>query len=200
VPWPFSKQLKTPTLHIPARPGKHKAAFVLGVLLAKQASAWTVDKLPKSHYDQYTNAIRIAKSHMGEDNPDLPWALAVMAQESNFNPTHIKGTNRVGAAGIMQFMAPTAREQGLVVTPKRDDRLNPEKAIPAGINYLRSLRRLRESQWAKALMRYNWGMGNVAKGLKADSKHVTIPRETSNYLWGVYAKRREIERWLKANK
>ncbi|MDH5548188.1 MAG: LysM peptidoglycan-binding domain-containing protein [Gammaproteobacteria bacterium] len=61
---------------------------------------------------------------------------ATSRKESGF---HASIKSEAGARGPMQFMADTAREEGLLVDPKRnvDERTHPDKAIPSGANYLR---------------------------------------------------------------
>ena len=50
-----------------------------------------------------------------------------------------------GAAGMYQFMPSTARSYNLVVSRYQDDRLNPEKATEAAMNYLQNNYKLRET-------------------------------------------------------
>src|SRR5262249_51695777 len=67
----------------------------------------------------------------------LPEDLAFTAMiESGFNPTAV---SRVGAKGLWQFMAPTARLYGLRVDHWVDERLDPEKATVAAAGYLNDL-------------------------------------------------------------
>jgi membrane-bound lytic murein transglycosylase MltF len=67
----------------------------------------------------------------------------------------------VGARGLWQFMAPTARDYGL----KSSERLNPEKSTDAALTYLGDLYD-RFGSWYLAAAAYNTGQGRVAKVLK----------------------------------
>lgn len=99
---------------------------------------------------------------------------SLLAQESNFRPDVI---NSYGYAGIAQFGRTAAREVGLsvgVAGTASDDRLNPNKAIPAAARLLNiKAKRLGEIAFAKygqptgvnfwkfVLAAYNGGEGTV---------------------------------------
>lgn len=70
-----------------------------------------------------------------------------------------------GALGVYQLMPGTARNLGLTVNRKTDDRLDPEKSIEAGITYLRSNYE-RFGDWGLATWAYHAGEGNVTKALQ----------------------------------
>ncbi len=100
---------------------------------------------------------------------------SLLAQESNFRPTVI---NSYGYAGIAQFGRTAAREVGLnvgVAGSSSDERLNPNKAIPAAARLLNlKAKRLGEIAfsrygqpngtdfWKFVLAAYNGGEGTVA--------------------------------------
>jgi hypothetical protein len=99
----------------------------------------------------------------------------LLAQESNFNPVVI---NQFGYAGIAQFGRQAAREAGLqvgIAGSEMDERLNPNKAIPAAARLLNlKAQRLgdlafsRYGQpngvefWKFVLGAYNGGEGTIA--------------------------------------
>jgi hypothetical protein len=74
-------------------------------------------------------------------------------QESNFNPN---AGSPAGAQGIAQFMPETAR--GLGIDPS-----NPQQALPAAANLMKSYLDKYGGDWSKALSAYNAGPGNVDK-------------------------------------
>jgi len=110
---------------------------------------------------------RLARQH----NLELPFVLAVIRIESNFNPNAISSS---GAVGLMQLMPDTARELGLKVpayknikkpnrNPRVDERFDPKKNIAGGIAYLRQMIDKYDGNYVLALSAYNAGPGRVIK-------------------------------------
>lgn len=74
-----------------------------------------------------------------------------------------------GAMGVFQLMPGTARNLGLTVNGKVDERRNPEKNIDAGMRYL-AKNYNRFGDWGLSTWAYHAGEGNVAKALKIYAK------------------------------
>jgi membrane-bound lytic murein transglycosylase D len=100
-----------------------------------------------------------------------------------------KAKSPVGARGLWQFMAPTARQYGL----SSSERLDPVKSTDAALEYLSDLH-ARFGSWYLAAAAYNTGQGRVSKVLKqvtGKSKGTDedfykiagrLPKETRDYV------------------
>lgn len=92
--------------------------------------------------------------------------LAIVESELRSN-----ATSRVGAKGLWQLMPVTAKELGLKITAKRDERTHTYSSTVAAARYLRYLY-AEFGDWLLALAAYNSGPGTVYKAMKkAGSKH-----------------------------
>jgi membrane-bound lytic murein transglycosylase D len=122
---------------------------------------------------------------------DMPKDLVYLALiESDFNPN---AKSRVAAVGMWQFMKPTAKQYGLAVGRKVDERRNPARSTDAAIKYLSSLHD-RLGSWYLAAAAYNSGEGTVRKALRkvtgktegtdADFFRImsVLPKETQDYV------------------
>jgi membrane-bound lytic murein transglycosylase D len=122
---------------------------------------------------------------------EMPQELIYLAMiESGFNPT---AKSPVQARGLWQFMSPTAREYGLKVGGRVDERINPARSTDAALTYLSKLHD-RFGSWYLAFAAYNTGQGRVArimkqetgstKGTDADFYRIAnrLPKETRDYV------------------
>ena len=110
------------------------------------------DKLPLLHWVQ----ARVAEAGLPAE-----FALIPMV-ESHFRPDARNGSN----VGMWQLSSITARDLGLGIDARRDERLDP---IPATETAIVLLQRLmdRFGDWRLAAMAYNAGEYRVARALKA---------------------------------
>jgi hypothetical protein len=122
------------------------------------------------------------------------WLTAVVYQESGCNTS---ATSPVGAKGLWQFMAESARAYGLrVVDGEVDERLNPVKSTEAAIHFLTDLQR-DLGAWDLALAGYNMGPYAVLVRLaQAGDKNAgfwelahagMLPDETAGYVPSIEA-------------
>lgn len=114
---------------------------------------------------------------------ELIWQAEV---ESSWNPA---ARSPVGAVGLFQFMAPTAREMGLK-TENPDERLDALLNAAAAARYLRQLHG-RFHDWKLVLAAYNCGGGRVNKLRRESGKgdaatfddiYPRLPSETKLYV------------------
>ena len=97
---------------------------------------------------------------------DMPQGLIYLALiESGFNPT---AKSPVKASGLWQFMGPTAKEWGLTVSRKVDERNNPARSTDAALRYLDRLHDTFGS-WYLAAAAYNTGQGRVARIMQQET-------------------------------
>jgi peptidoglycan lytic transglycosylase D len=122
----------------------------------------------------------------------LPEDLAFTAMiESGFNPTAV---SRVGAKGLWQFMAPTARLYGLRVDRWVDERLDPEKSTVAAAGYLNDLY-VRYGSWELAQAAYNAGEVKIDRAIRGTgstdfwdlSRSKYLRRETKDFVPAIQA-------------
>lgn len=92
-----------------------------------------------------------------------------------------------GAAGLWQLMPNTARSYGLEVSSRIDERLDPERATEAALNFLEDLY-YEFGDWGLALAAYNCGAGKVKKAMRKTNCReyrdikLLLPKQTRHYL------------------
>lgn len=122
----------------------------------------------------------------------VPTDLAALPfVESMFNP---EARSHVGALGLWQLMPLTARELGLRVGRRHDDRLDIEAATSAAARLLRQNER-RLGNWPLAVTAYNHGPAGVRRGVdKTGSKDLAdLVRRYDGPGWGFDSKNFFVE-------
>ena len=176
----------------------------------------TVDSVPDSmetHWgfgcfeNHFNGMIQSAVSdRWGDQEQPLDPILfkALIAAESAFDPTAVSPT---GATGLVQLTSGTARAHGLSLHPI-DERLQPEKAIPAGVSVLDEKHRVivspprtgygetvrnfyaeegratPEQQRILDLAGYNGGASTVVRAMAEAIEQGLDPRDWSNLING----------------
>jgi hypothetical protein len=116
----------------------------------------------------------------------MPDDLKYMAIAESALRIHARSVK--GAAGIWQFMEPTAVRYQLKVTDDRDERLRFFAATDAALNYLKDLHALFGS-WTLAAAAYNMGESGLRSEMlvqKVDNYYrLYLPLETQRYIFRI---------------
>ena len=119
---------------------------------------------------------------------NLPHELALLPMvESGFQPFAYSASR---AAGIWQFIPPTAREYGLKMNWLYDGRRDVLESTKAATYFLGDMHRHFKGNWLLAIASYNTGAGNVGKAIdrannlfgKPSYWDLNLPRETELYV------------------
>jgi membrane-bound lytic murein transglycosylase D len=173
------------------------AVVVYDPAVNQQHVKFFVDRFTTSRRDVVGLWFRRSPRYLGMILPvfrsrGLPDELAYTAMiESGFNP---RAVSRVGAKGLWQFMAPTARLYGLRVDRWVDERLDPEKSTVAAASYLRDLH-TRYGSWELAQAAYNAGAVTVDRAVRKTgstdfwtlAKTKLLKRETKDFVPAIHA-------------
>jgi membrane-bound lytic murein transglycosylase D len=92
--------------------------------------------------------------------------MAVPIVESGYQNLPQRAGASVKSAGLWQFIPETARNYGLQVDGRVDERLNVALLTDAAMRYLQS-NNLRFKDWQLSLLAYNMGENAVQKGMNA---------------------------------
>ncbi len=119
---------------------------------------------------------------------NLPFELALLpVVESGYQPYAYSPSK---AAGIWQFIPPTAKEYGLKKNWWYDGRRDIFASTKAASHFLRDMKRHFRGDWLLAIASYNTGAGNVGKSIKKANYtlgkktfwDLNLPRETEIYV------------------
>jgi membrane-bound lytic murein transglycosylase D len=119
---------------------------------------------------------------------NMPLELAMLPiVESAYNPYAF---SRARAAGIWQFIAPTATRYQVRVNWWQDGRRDVVDSTRAALDYLSALHTMFDGDWFKAIAAYNCGELAVVRavernrraGKPTDFFHLKLPRETRAYV------------------
>ena len=119
---------------------------------------------------------------------NLPLELSMLPIiESAYNPY---AYSRARAAGMWQFIAPTATRYQVKVNWWQDGRRDVVDSTRAALDYLSELHVMFDGDWLKAIAAYNCGEQAVLRavdrnrraGKPTDFFHLKLPRETRTYV------------------
>ena len=172
-----------------SRPGRLPPPAVTArrMAIVRSPNAWTQKLASRPLPPNANTLVPALKNAFRSEGVPTPWVWLAEV-ESTMNPS---AKSPVGAAGLFQFMAPTAQRFGLKSRPV-DERLVPEKSARAAAKYLKVLRKQFDS-WPLALAAYNAGEGRVGRLLKNSSAKTfeaieeLLPIETQMYVPKVMA-------------
>jgi len=121
--------------------------------------------------DKIYNSVDKYSSQYGVDRNLI---LAIIKQESNFNPNAISSA---GAKGLMQLMDFNSEAYGVENPYDIDENIN------AGVKHIKSYLNMYNGNVEMALMAYNAGPGTMARrGVNSPSDLYKMPEETQNYV------------------
>ncbi|MBL4821666.1 MAG: LysM peptidoglycan-binding domain-containing protein, partial [Gammaproteobacteria bacterium] len=122
------------------------------------------------------------------ESRDLPLELALVPiVESAYNP---RAYSKEHAAGLWQFMGPTARSYGLKKDWWYDGRRDPLASTNAALDYLEMLHTQFDGDWLLALAAYNAGEGTIRRAVRRNTRankptdfwELPLPRETKGHV------------------
>ena len=150
--------------------------------------------------DKYKKSIELVLAKY-----EIPIDFYYLAMTESYFENEAK--SNVGALGIWQFMAGTAKNYGLEVNEKIDERLHPVKSTIAAAKYLKDLYNIFQS-WTLAAAAYNCGEYRVLAAIKKAgsrsfpvlSNKKLLPSETINYISKIWVTREIDNRLREATK
>ncbi|MFL5811672.1 MAG: lytic transglycosylase domain-containing protein [Flavisolibacter sp.] len=133
---------------------KHVVNFVKSYLVKEDEVLTLVKKRSKSYFPLFDTIF----THY-----NLPLELKYLAVVESDLQTN--ALSRVGAKGMWQLMPGTARELGLKITNKYDERTHAYRSTVAAAKYLKDLY-AEFGDWLLVIAAYNGGPGTVYKAIK----------------------------------
>lgn len=138
---------------------RHATKFVQGFLKREDESLTMVKMRSKSYFKLMDTIFTRYR---------LPLELKYLAViESELRTSAL---SKVGAKGMWQLMPVTARELGLKVSKKNDERTHMYKSTVAAAKYLRDLYAT-YGDWLLVIAAYNGGPGTVNKAIRKAGSH-----------------------------
>jgi membrane-bound lytic murein transglycosylase D len=122
------------------------------------------------------------------DERKMPLELALLPMiESSYNPM---ASSPRAAAGLWQFVPATGRDFNLHQSATYDARRDVVASSKAAMDYLTRLHDQFDNDWLLALAAYNAGEGTVGRAIEANRQrgrpadywHLTLPKETQDYV------------------
>jgi len=133
---------------------KQAKSFVTDFVKKNKSTLVTVEQRSKHYFDMIDSVFT---------KYDLPLELKYLAViESKLKPTAV---SKAGAVGLWQFMPTTARNNGLKVKGKYDERKYAYKSTVAAAKHLKELYELFDD-WLLVIAAYNGGAGTVYKAIR----------------------------------
>lgn len=128
----------------------------------------TISPLYKRYRSTTDEYMRIEAKFIKEGIP--PFFALIPYAESKFNPT-VRG---YGTAGLWQFSKQSARNFGLCVTKKNDERLDIDRSTDAAIRYIKNLKQ-QFGSWYLADFAYAMGEGTLRRMIQRNgSKDISV--------------------------
>lgn len=165
-----------------------------------------VSVFAKTYFNAHSKSLAVVKSRASKRFKDIERVL-----QSNAIPKELKylaviesalnnnAISPVGAVGPWQFMDQTARDMGLTVNGKRDDRTDWSRSTQAAARYLNQLYN-RFNDWLLVVAAYNCGHVPVESAIaKTGSRNFWnirkyLPRETQGHVLAYVATASIFER------
>jgi membrane-bound lytic murein transglycosylase D len=133
---------------------KQAKSFAADYVKKNKSTLISVERKSKPYFDMFDSVFT---------KYDLPLELKYLAViESKLKPNAV---SKVGAVGLWQFMPTTARNNGLKVKGKYDERKYSYKSTVAAAKHLRDLHKMFDD-WLLVIAAYNGGAGTVYKAIK----------------------------------